>query len=372
MGKGEGGPAEPSVWVLHPSNDWYGADVALLRTVTELIGSGVPVRVTLPDDAVPTAPLPLAARLTAMGVEVGLAPLPVLRRNRLTPFGMLELMVLSFRFLHRARTARGESVLVNSSALALCLPLLRFRRARRTVVHLHETLSRSERRILGPLLAFSDAIVAISPTAQRALPGFLKGRVTVVENAVDPPPDLAAPQLPDEPLQYLFIGRWSPRKGVAELLSAWEQVGGEDRHLTIIGGFPPDGRRAAVDPNSVEGPSVTVVGEVSDVSEWIDRSHVIVIPSMLPEGGLPLVALEALARGRALVATEAGSLGEVDESVGWILPDDPREWDDVLRQVTLEGVQKRFQACIDLHRDRFSPERHRDQMVSIVVGGDGR
>lgn len=351
-----------SVLLLHPSDDWYGADVMALRAASALRDSGFRVRVILPLRSASSAPEPLSVRLAAEGIEVRWLPLPVLRRRLMTPTGLLRLVWSALAFVIAAHRLRASVVLVNTSALSLCVPGLWLWR-RRTVVYLHETLEGREAVVLGRLLRLAGRLVTVSHSARDRLPRTVRGRAAVVENAVPNPASPAS--VPDsEPLRFLFVGRWSPRKGVAELVRAWQD--GVQGELVVLGGFPPEGAAADFDPCAVADPHVRLVGEVPDVSAWISASHVVVIPSLLPEG-MPMIALEALAHGRPLVATMAGGLGEViDESVGWVLPREPGRWPSVLNQVTLDGVRAREGACRRRHHERFSVDAYRVGLSAVV------
>jgi glycosyltransferase involved in cell wall biosynthesis len=68
---------------------------------------------------------------------------------------------------------------------------------------------------------------------------------------------------------------------------------------------------------------VLFVPPVADTREWLAAAHVVVMPSRWE--GLPLVALEAMARGRSLVCSDIPGLAEVvqDGTGAVVHPDDP-------------------------------------------------
>jgi glycosyltransferase involved in cell wall biosynthesis len=64
-----------------------------------------------------------------------------------------------------------------------------------------------------------------------------------------------------------------------------------------------------------------VVGEVDDIVPYIDSSDFLILPSDKPEP-FGLVLLEAFARGRAVIASEAGGVVDVvtNGKDGWLYP----------------------------------------------------
>lgn len=93
------------------------------------------------------------------------------------------------------------------------------------------------------------------------------------------------------------------------MLDAWEHL--PDIPLTLVGAGPllAQVRRRAAGPNLRH---VTVTGELSHekVLEMIGRAGMLIFPSVCYEG-LPCVALEALAAGVPVVASDIGTQAEV-------------------------------------------------------------
>ncbi len=75
-----------------------------------------------------------------------------------------------------------------------------------------------------------------------------------------------------------------------------------DARLHIVGRAP-----AAV-ARRLQGPGVTVTGEVPDVRPWLEGATVIAVPIRMG-GGTRLKVLEALAMGKAIVSTTLGCEG---------------------------------------------------------------
>jgi glycosyltransferase involved in cell wall biosynthesis len=132
-------------------------------------------------------------------------------------------------------------------------------------------------------------VIAASPF----LAGELGGGV-VVPTPV-PIPEPAPP--PGEGV--LYAGRLSPEKGIEEFLAATDGL-----PRTIVGGGPVDV------PESV--------GPVADVSPYYARAAVVVVPSR--REGYGMVVREAMAAGRAVVATRVGGLADaVEDGVDGLL-----------------------------------------------------
>jgi glycosyltransferase involved in cell wall biosynthesis len=128
----------------------------------------------------------------------------------------------------------------------------------------------------------------------------------------------ATPVLGLDPRSYvLFVGTVEPRKGVDILLAAHAALrrkGHPDLRL-VIAGPPGWGETPALD-----GPGVVAPGLIDEVT--LDALYrgaaALAVPSRSEGFGLP--ALEAMARGCPVVASNAGALPEVVGDAGLLVP----------------------------------------------------
>lgn len=125
-----------------------------------------------------------------------------------------------------------------------------------------------------------------------------------------------------EPGRLLFVGRNVPKKGLDTLLAA---VAGlpEGRSFTL------DVVSDAADPG-IKGVRVHGLLSHAEVLALIARAAVLVLPCrQAADGdmdGIPVVLLEALAAGVAVITTPISGIPEViDEAVGWLVPPDDVE-----------------------------------------------
>jgi glycosyltransferase involved in cell wall biosynthesis len=118
----------------------------------------------------------------------------------------------------------------------------------------------------------------------------------------------------------LFVGRLASGKGVHELLRAVARL---DRPtaLRFVGDGP---ERDTLEREAAEmGIAVSFDGALppDDVARAMREAFVVAVPSTYPEG-LGLVALEGMAAGALVVASEIGGLPEsvVNGTTGWLVP----------------------------------------------------
>jgi glycosyltransferase involved in cell wall biosynthesis len=125
-----------------------------------------------------------------------------------------------------------------------------------------------------------------------------------------------------EGLRILYVGSLIPRKSVATLLEAARRVQASGSIVTIgVVGFGPDlsELREAAASSRLD---VRFVGQrrPEAIAGWLSAADVLVLPSL--SEGRPLILLEALAMGRAVIATDiAGSRELVQHGrTGFLFP----------------------------------------------------
>lgn len=174
---------------------------------------------------------------------------------------------------------------------------------------------------------WADAVVCVSEAEkQRGIEHGIAARWRVVTNGVDlrafseaSAAERAAARerltLPRGPLA-VCVGRLSQQKGQDVLLSAWPSVTRRvpDAELFLVGNGPEEQRLKSMAP-----PGVRFAGQRDDVEEWLAAADLVVLPSRWE--GLSIGLLEALARGRSIVATDvAGAAEAIGSEAGAIVP----------------------------------------------------
>lgn len=316
-----------SLIFCHPSDELYGADRVLLDIIDQL-PEGVRARTEcwLPTD-LPHGPHPLCHELDRRGVVVRHEDLPILRRAHLTPAGLFSVLRRAIRLLFLLRRAGPTIVYCTTSAAILAAPVARIAGVPAVVGHVQELWSPSEARVLGLLARACERVVVISEAVLASLPPHLHDRARVVTNATRDP-GAVRPSSPlvaegEATVRYLVAGRWNAWKGHRTLLEAWDRLD-EPGELVVLGGPSSSGESVDVPglAAALRHPdSVHIVGEVADIGQHVERADVMVVPSDKPEP-FGLVAIEAFARGRPVIGSNAGGLAEIitDGRDGWLFP----------------------------------------------------
>lgn len=220
----------------------------------------------------------------------------------------------------------------------------------------------------------SNRLVAVSDFVR----GMLHGRgvpesyITTVHNGTDmldhAPSDSravrAALGIPAERQVVAMIGRVSPEKGHPEMVRALARGSmGErrDAHLLFVGrfdpGYEPEIRTSVRDLGLTT--RVTFAGERGDVAAMLDASAMAAMPSVMETFGV--AAIEAMARGRAVVATRVGGLPEVvrDGRTGLLVDFDSDEIGDAVEELLADPVRRKAMgdAGRDVVRAEFTLEK---------------
>jgi 2-deoxystreptamine N-acetyl-D-glucosaminyltransferase/2-deoxystreptamine glucosyltransferase len=154
-------------------------------------------------------------------------------------------------------------------------------------------------------LGRARAVIAVSTPLADAARRHGARDVEVIPNGIDVPPDVGAGA---DPPEVLFVGRLASEKGIEDLLAAADGL-----NLVIAG----DG------PLRAHAPGVLGFVAHAEVQELYARAAVVVCPSR--SEGFGMVCAEAMAHGRAVVATRVGGLLDLvrDGETGLLVP--PRD-----------------------------------------------
>lgn len=218
------------------------------------------------------------------------------------------------------------------------------------------------------LSRLTDRIVNISPHETRflAAQGFDPARMRLIVSGIRdraPAPFAVRPDGDGGPIRLLFIGRLDRQKGFDLLLAALRHVPPEAVRLTVIGAALKGG-----DPVDLSHPAIDHKGWLprEAVAEAIADADAVVMPSRWE--GLPLVALEAMRAGRALIATNAGAFPDmIEDGTTGLLVDhhDPRFLADALARVDADALRRMGLAARDRFVRLFDAERMNRDLLAL-------
>ena len=220
---------------------------------------------------------------------------------RRRPWLVLLLPAFLFGYARAARRAARHADLVHAHWLPSGLAALAA--GRPYVVQLWGTdvvLARKAPWLFRPILRRARLTIVASEFLAAAARELGARNVRVVASPVELPESVGEP---DDPPHVLFVGRLSPEKGIHEFLAATE-------------GLP----RVVVGAGPVDVPEAVGFVPRRQLGAYYERAAVICVPSR--REGYGVVAREAMAYGRPVVATRVGGLADaIDDGVTGLLVD---------------------------------------------------
>lgn len=166
-------------------------------------------------------------------------------------------------------------------------------------------------------LAFADCLVHLGPEVRRtyerfygaeALAPMVEYRATA---SMFDGPSAAPAAAPGDPLKILYAGRLERRKGVLDLVRALAHAPFDGWTLTLVGedtgsGSIGSSMRGILEAAAGGDPRIEFTGAVphDEMAARFDAADVVISPSIWE--AVPNVAVEALARNRAVLATPVG------------------------------------------------------------------
>ncbi len=168
-------------------------------------------------------------------------------------------------------------------------------------------------------------------------------------------------ELEDRPT-VVSVARLCRQKGQDVLLDAWPCVLASvpGAQLLLVGDGPDAARlrRAA-------GPTVKLVGQRPDVGSWLAAADVVAQPSRWE--GMSIGMLEAMAKGRSIVASDVPGAGEALGDAGALVP---REDPEALASAVAERLLDPAKAAAEGHRARERVERFHDLRATTAALAD--
>jgi glycosyltransferase involved in cell wall biosynthesis len=211
---------------------------------------------------------------------------------------------------------------MRSNAIGLAL---RARTGLPWIAHMHGWLGHTHRgrwlvyeAIDRRLIRAADRVLVGSVAAEREVRAYGIRRVEVVPNGVPVPDEqvieaerMIARQslaIPEDAVLIVVIGRLHPGKGQHVFLRALARVAGaaSQARAVITGEGPDEPRLRSLAAELGIAGRVHFAGHVSETGPILAAADIVAVPSL--KESLPLSALEAMARGRAVVASATGDL----------------------------------------------------------------
>lgn len=169
-------------------------------------------------------------------------------------------------------------------------------------------------------------------------------------------------------LSFLFMGSIDERKGIFDLIKVFKNYD-LNANLNICGGFGNDSGVKTSFFNMIEQQSnINYRGYVIGLEkeEILQESDVLVLPSFAE--GMPVVIMEAMAKGCAIVATDVGAIPEIVTSENGILikPGNDEELFFALNKLNndRELLQKMKLSNLKKSYD-YSLKKHIEELVNV-------
>ena len=252
-----------------------------------------------------------------------------------------------------------------------------------TVLHIHgarfdafyETQPAYRRMMIRRCLTLADRVIALSEGWSRKLRDMApNARLSVIENAIESPPSIAAPRRAG-PLRFVLLARMDTWKGIDDLLSACATVAERTVEFEVMLAGPAGSAgdattlREKINAIGLED-HVRYIGSVhgSEKDTLLRDADAYVLSSW--NEGLPISLLEALAYGLPSVCTRVGAVPEVivEGREGLLVPARQPEAlaeamlsmiNDPARRATMSAAARR------LAQKRFSADRLRSDLVRL-------
>jgi glycosyltransferase involved in cell wall biosynthesis len=304
----------PSILFVHQGYDLYGSDRMLIQSVDAVARRWPEAKITV---LLPSAG-DLQPALLSIVHDVRIVNLAILRKASLNKIRLRDIGEFIKRVWEARRLIRAYDVTYVNTILVMDYVIAASTVRSSRIIHVHEIPSRLAALFFSSMAILSRALIIFNSEATRrsfSLPFWQ--RSAVVWNGVASPSQLP-PRSEDSRLRLLLIGRFNSWKGQELLLRAVAALTPDHRSRLIVrmvGSVFADQQHFVdklerVITEGRLGETVEIRPFTPDPYEHYSWADVVVVPSIKPEP-FGLVAIEAMAAGRSVIAAKHGGLLEI-------------------------------------------------------------
>lgn len=319
-----------TILFVHHASELYGSDKMLFFIATGIDKSRFRPIVGLPDEG------PLRTELQKKGIETFILPPAKISRSVLTPIGLLRypFQILSAIWTFNRKLQGRRIEIVHSNTLAvLSGAIWAWLRGIPHIWHVHEIIEHPAVARKGfPLLVslLADRVAAISYAVGDFLSNghpYLQKITTVIWNGLPegkPPSDSSLNEFRkqigagNDEVVVALVGRINRWKGQILFIEAAELLA--DRQFSnvifVMVGGPPPGQdhfreklQARINASPIKN-RLKLLGFLENIRVVWDACDIGVVPSTEPEP-FGIVALEAMAAAKPVIAADHGGLSEI-------------------------------------------------------------
>ena len=303
-----------SILFVHQGYELYGSDRTLIQSVQAAVERWPETRITvlIPADG------PLRGALADIVKDVRIADLAVLRKSNIKKARLGDVLRVARKMLNARRMMASYDVTYINTVIVMDFIFASCITRRPRMVHVHEIPTGLTAFFFRSLLIFSRAFLVFNSEATRRsfyVPPWQSS--AIVWNGVAAPRE-REPESAHRKLNLLLIGRFNSWKGQAILVRSVAQlaVAKRDRvNVRLVGSVFGDqdhfhdDLKVLINEHGLSN-NVTMCPFTPDPAPHYLWADAVVVPSTKPEP-FGLVAIEAMAAGRAVIAANHGGLSEI-------------------------------------------------------------
>jgi glycosyltransferase involved in cell wall biosynthesis len=164
------------------------------------------------------------------------------------------------------------------------------------------------------------------------------------------------------PVRFLYASRLMKEKGIVELVQAFRRLS-SNYQLSVLGTIDDSVRNDRDIIAMLEGniKNVKYFGFVQDITNFLENSDCVILPTKYMEG-LPIILVEALAKGKFIITTQAPGCADtiIENANGFLIKDvNPETISFAVTHASNVNFEKVHVISTDLFQNKF--------IASIVV-----